>query len=90
MNKDNYSVQAEHLVGRSEVRVDAFDKVTGRTKYYEDRMPGDALYLRKEYRYLLCGENTRRRKGAHLLRRAGYTLSHRRPSLEHGPGASGR
>ena len=46
MNKDNYSVQAEHLVGRSEVRVDAFDKVTGRTKYYEDRMPGDALYVR--------------------------------------------
>ena len=26
-------------VGRSEVRVDAFDKATGRTKYYEDRMP---------------------------------------------------
>ena len=33
-------------VGRSEVRVDAFDKATGRTKYYEDRMPADALYVR--------------------------------------------
>ena len=33
-------------VGRSEVRVDAFDKATGRTKYYEDRMPSDALYVR--------------------------------------------
>ena len=25
-------------VGKSEIRVDAFDKVTGRTTYYEDRM----------------------------------------------------
>ena len=33
-------------VGRSEARVDAFDKVTGRTKYYEDRVPADALYVR--------------------------------------------
>ena len=33
-------------VGRSEVRVDAFDKATGRTKYYEDRMPAGALYVR--------------------------------------------
>ena len=33
-------------VGRSEIRVDAFDKVTGRTKYYEDRVPADALYVR--------------------------------------------
>ena len=33
-------------VGRSEVRVDAFDKASGRTKYYEDRMPADALYVR--------------------------------------------
>ena len=33
-------------VGKSEIRVDAFDKVTGRTKYYEDRVPADALYVR--------------------------------------------
>ena len=55
MNKDNYSVQAEHLVGRSEVRVDAFDKVTGRTKYYEDRMPGDALYVRIKHSTIAHG-----------------------------------
>ena len=34
-------------VGKSEIRVDAFDKVTGRTKYYEDRMPAGALYARR-------------------------------------------
>ena len=33
-------------VGKSEIRVDAFDKATGRTKYYEDRMPAGALYAR--------------------------------------------
>ena len=33
------------IVGKSEVRVDAFDKATGRTKYYEDRMPAGALIL---------------------------------------------
>ena len=33
-------------VGKSVARVDAFDKVTGRTKYYEDRMPAGALYIR--------------------------------------------
>ena len=33
-------------VGKAEVRVDAFDKATGRTKYYEDLMPRDALYVR--------------------------------------------
>ena len=33
-------------VGKSEIRVDAFDKATGRTKYYEDLMPRDALYVR--------------------------------------------
>ncbi len=33
-------------VGKSEVRVDAFDKATGRTKYYEDRIPPGALYVR--------------------------------------------
>ena len=33
-------------VGKREVRVDAFDKATGRTKDYEDRMPRDPLYVR--------------------------------------------
>ena len=32
-------------VGKSVTRVDAYDKVTGRTKYYEDRMPAGALYM---------------------------------------------
>ena len=36
-------------VGRSEIRVDGYDKVTGRTKYYEDRMPQEALYLRVKH-----------------------------------------
>ena len=35
-----------HKVGRPEVRVDGYDKATGRTKYYEDRVPKDALYVR--------------------------------------------
>ena len=34
------------IVGKSEIRVDAFDKACGRTKYYEDRVPADALYVR--------------------------------------------
>ena len=34
------------VVGNSEVRVDGYDKATGRTKYYEDRMPAEALYVR--------------------------------------------
>ena len=33
-------------VGRNVARVDAFDKAAGRTKYYEDRMPPGALYVR--------------------------------------------
>ena len=33
-------------VGQSVTRVDAFDKAAGRTKYYEDRMPANALYVR--------------------------------------------
>ena len=35
-----------NTVGKSEPRVDAFDKASGRTKYYEDRVPADALYVR--------------------------------------------
>ncbi len=41
--------------GRSETRVDAFDKVTGRTKYYEDRMPADALYIRVKHSEIAHG-----------------------------------
>ena len=37
---------SEAKVGRSEVRVDAFDKVTGNTRYYEDRIPQGTLYAR--------------------------------------------
>ena len=33
-------------VGRSEARVDGYDKAAGRTKYYEDRVPADALCVR--------------------------------------------
>ena len=34
------SKEEDHMgeVGKSQVRVDAYDKATGRTKYYEDRM----------------------------------------------------
>ena len=38
-------------VGKSEIRVDAFDKATGRTKYYEDRMPAGALYAPHQARH---------------------------------------
>ena len=34
------------IVGQREPRVDGYDKATGRTKYYEDRMPANALYVR--------------------------------------------
>ena len=34
------------IVGQREPRVDGYDKATGRTKYYEDRMPANALYAR--------------------------------------------
>ena len=42
-------------VGKSEIRVDAFDKATGRTKYYEDRMPGGALYARIKHAEIAHG-----------------------------------
>ena len=38
--------EAVMVVGNSETRLDGYDKVTGRTKYYEDRMPMNALYVR--------------------------------------------
>ena len=43
------------IVGKSEVRVDAFDKATGRTKYYEDRMPSGALYARIKHSEIAHG-----------------------------------
>ena len=41
-------------VGKSEIRVDAFDKATGRTKYYEDLMPQNALYVRIKLPWKSC------------------------------------
>ena len=38
-----------NIVGKSEVRVDAFDKATGRTKYYDDLAPKDALLVRVKH-----------------------------------------
>ena len=43
------------IVGNSEVRVDAFDKATGRTKYYEDLVPADALYVRIKHSTIAHG-----------------------------------
>ena len=43
------------IVGKSEIRVDAFDKATGRTKYYEDRMPQGALYVRIKHSEIAHG-----------------------------------
>ena len=43
------------IVGKSEVRVDAFDKATGRTRYYEDRMPAGALYARIKHSEIAHG-----------------------------------
>ena len=42
-------------VGRSEIRVDGYDKATGRTKYYEDRMPANALYVRIKHAEIAHG-----------------------------------
>ncbi len=43
------------IVGKSEIRVDAFDKATGRTKYYEDRMPSGTLYVRIKHSEIAHG-----------------------------------
>ena len=43
------------ITGKSEIRVDAFDKATGRTKYYEDLMPQDALYVRIKHAEIAHG-----------------------------------
>ena len=42
-------------VGKSQIRVDAFDKATGRTKYYEDLMPQNALYVRIKHAEIAHG-----------------------------------
>ncbi len=42
-------------IGKSEIRVDAFDKVTGKTQYYEDRMPKDALYVKIKHSTIAHG-----------------------------------
>ena len=41
--------------GESVIRVDAYDKVTGRTKYYEDLVPGNALYARIKHSTIAHG-----------------------------------
>ena len=43
------------IVGKSEVRVDAFDKVTGRTKYYDDLAPKDALIVKIKHSTIAHG-----------------------------------
>ncbi len=43
------------IVGKSEIRLDAFDKATGRTKYYEDRIPGGTLYVRIKHAEIAHG-----------------------------------
>lgn len=42
-------------VGKRRVRVDAFDKATGRAKYYEDLVPQDALYVRIKHAEIAHG-----------------------------------
>ena len=42
-------------VGKSEIRVDAFDKVTGRTKYYEEPAPAEPLYARIKHSTIAHG-----------------------------------
>ena len=44
-----------NIVGKSEVRVDAFDKATGRTKYYDDLAPSDALIVRVKHSTIAHG-----------------------------------
>ena len=42
-------------VGKKQVRIDGYDKATGRTKYYEDLMPRDALYARIKHSEIAHG-----------------------------------
>lgn len=43
------------IVGKREIRVDAFDKASGRTKYYEDRIPPGTLYVRIKHAEIAHG-----------------------------------
>lgn len=43
-------------VGKSVRRIDAFDKVTGRTKYYEDMIPQNTLYIRIKHSDIAHGK----------------------------------
>ena len=43
------------ITGKSVIRADAPDKVTGRTKYYEDRIPPGALYARVKHAEIAHG-----------------------------------
>ena len=42
-------------VGKRKPRVDAYDKATGRTKYYEDLMPREALFVRIKHSEIAHG-----------------------------------
>ena len=42
-------------VGKRQIRVDAYDKASGRTKYYEDMMPREALYVRIKHAEIAHG-----------------------------------
>ena len=58
-------------VGKSEIRVDAFDKATGRTKYYEDTRRGEAVLRHVEAGQDLHHAGDRlRRSGIHRLHEA--------------------
>ncbi|MBQ9837096.1 MAG: xanthine dehydrogenase molybdenum-binding subunit XdhA [Oscillospiraceae bacterium] len=52
MSKEEYLMGE---VGKKQVRVDGYDKATGRTKYYEDLMPRDALYARIKHSEIAHG-----------------------------------
>ena len=43
------------ITGKSEIRVDAFDNATGRTKYYDDLAPSDALIVRVKHSTIAHG-----------------------------------
>ena len=42
-------------IGKSELRVDAFDKASGRTKYYDDLAPADALIVKVKHSEIAHG-----------------------------------
>ena len=88
-------------VGKSVTRVDAYDKVTGRTKYYEDRMPAGALYIRIKHAEIAHGfvksVDTAAAEAIDGVVKVltcfdvpDIPLSHGGPSLVHGSRPSGR